>query len=179
MKKDKPMNKAAFKFMVRHFKNRDKKYPPHLKIEKTKIKKGDIILDYGCGPGGFTIAAAELVGSSGKVYAADIHPLAIKKIRKSASKKGLKNIETILTDCDTNIESQSVDVVICFDLIHGLVDLEVILKEFHRVLKPKSVLSIDDHHLKEEEIIPIITKQDLFKFKDKNETVYLFSKIEK
>jgi ubiquinone/menaquinone biosynthesis C-methylase UbiE len=44
------------------------------------IRNGSSVLDYGCGPGNFTIAAAELVGDKGKVYAADIHPLAYPEI---------------------------------------------------------------------------------------------------
>jgi len=73
IKIDKPMSKAGFKFMLRHFKNRDKKYPTHNKIKKINIHEGNVVLDYGCGPGSYSIAAAEVVGDSGKVFAADIH----------------------------------------------------------------------------------------------------------
>jgi len=48
----------------------------------TGAKKGDIILDYGCGIGFNTIPAAEIVGEEGTVYALDIHPLAIKSVEK-------------------------------------------------------------------------------------------------
>lgn len=64
------------------FKIRDKFYSPIEKIRKTNIKQGDFVLDYGCGPGSYTVAAAEVVGSNGKVFAADIHPLALVKVKK-------------------------------------------------------------------------------------------------
>ncbi len=54
------------------------------------IKPGTHVLDYGCGPGNYTIVAAELVGPSGKVYAVDIHPLAIREVQNKADIKGLK-----------------------------------------------------------------------------------------
>jgi ubiquinone/menaquinone biosynthesis C-methylase UbiE len=174
IKKDKAMNKAAFKFMVRHFKNRDKKYPPYKKIEKIKIREGNFVLDYGCGPGSYTIAAAEVVGNSGKVIAADIHPLAIEEVNKRASEKNLRNIETILTDCDTKLDDNLIDVALLLDIYHNLSSPESILKELHRVLKTDGKLAVDDHHLNENEIISKIVMTNLFKFDEKVEEVFIF-----
>lgn len=176
-KYEKPKSNIDFRFMSLLFKFRDKRHPPINKVEKTKIKPGDFVLDYGCGPGSYTIAAAELVGPSGKVYAADIHPLAIKKVDETTLKKRLKNVQTILTDCKTGLSDESIDVIICFDVIHGLADLESILIEFHRVLKRNSSLSVDDHHLSRDEIIAKISEQGLFKYKEEKNEVYTFIKI--
>jgi len=46
------------------------------------IKKDQQVLEVGCGPGFFTIPAAEMVGEKGMVYAIDINPYAIKKVEK-------------------------------------------------------------------------------------------------
>ena len=175
-KRKKHQSNIDFKFMSFFFRVRDKLKAPMVKIEKAKIKPGDIVLDYGCGPGGFTIAAAQVVSSSGKVYAADINSLAIKKVKKAALKKGLNNIETILTDCNTGLGDMSIDVVICFDTIHHVDDQESLLREFHRVLKPNSILSLDDHHMEEDDIISKITEHGLFELVDKKEKQYLFTK---
>jgi len=177
IKKDKPMSKTHFKFMLKHFKQRDKKYLPLNKIEKTKINEGSIVLDYGCGPGSYSIAAAEVVGNTGKVYAADIHPLAIKEVEKRAREKELKNIETILTDCDTKLEDNSIDVVLLLDIYHDLSNPERILKELHRVLKKNGWLSVDDHHFKDDEIIGKITNIGLFKFIERKDEVFNFTKV--
>ncbi|MFX1392959.1 MAG: class I SAM-dependent methyltransferase [Promethearchaeota archaeon] len=166
-----------FKFMSFFFKIRDKFHDPMEKIEKTGIKVGDYVLDYGCGPGSFSIAAAEVVGTSGKVYAADIHPLAAEKINKKASKKGIKNIETITTDCNTRIKDNSIDTIICFDTLHDIADQNSVSKEFYRVLKTECLLSIDDHHLEEKEIISLITAQGFFKLAEKKDKLYNFIKI--
>jgi ubiquinone/menaquinone biosynthesis C-methylase UbiE len=176
IKKDKPMSKPAFKFMVRHFKNRDKNYPPLNKIEKINIQEGNVVLDYGCGPGSYTIAAADVVGNNGKVIAADIHPLAIEEVKKRAQEKNITNIDTLLTDCDTKLEDNLVDVALLLDIYHNLSNPERILKELHRVLKNDGKLAVDDHHLNEKEIINNITITKLFKFEENIDEVFIFTK---
>ncbi|MFX1500277.1 MAG: class I SAM-dependent methyltransferase [Promethearchaeota archaeon] len=171
------MSNTHFKFMVKHFKKRDQKYPPHQKIKKTKIKEGNIVLDYGCGPGSYAIAAAKVVGDKGKVYAADIHPLALEEVKKRAAENKLKNIETILTGCDTQLEDDSVDVALLLDIYHDLSNPENILKELHRVLKGNGWLSVDDHHFKDDEIKEKIISGGLFKFVDRKEELFNFTKI--
>ncbi|MFX0003264.1 MAG: class I SAM-dependent methyltransferase [Candidatus Hodarchaeota archaeon] len=171
------MSKTHFKFMEKHFRKRDKNYPPQNKIEKTKITVGSIVLDYGCGPGSYSIAAAKAVGNTGKVYAADIHPLAIESVEKRAQENNLTNIETILTDCNTNLQDASVDVVLLLDIYHDLSDPESILKELHRVLKTDGWLSVDDHHFKGDEIIGKITRVGLFKFVEQIKELYNFIKL--
>ncbi|GAH29083.1 unnamed protein product, partial [marine sediment metagenome] len=47
------------------------------------------------------MATAEFVGKSGKIYALDIHPLAIQMVQRIATKKQLTNVETICSDCKT------------------------------------------------------------------------------
>lgn len=159
------------------FKIRDKFHLPIEKIRKAHIKTGDIILDYGCGSGSYTIVGAEEIGPNGKIFAADIHPLALIKVRKKGEKKGYTNIETIQTECATGLDDESIDVVICFDVFHGNPNKKDILREFYRVLKPKSTLSFDDHHMKEDEIIDFITSEGLFKLSEKIDKQYNFIKI--
>ena len=174
-KKKKHQSNMDFKFMSIFFKVRDMFKSPIIKIEKANIKSGDKVLDYGCGPGSFTLAAAEVVGPSGKIYAADINSFALKKVKKAASKKGFKNIETIQTDCNTGLANNSVDVVMCFDTFHDVDDKESLLREFHRVLKPNSTLAFDDHHLHEDEIISKVTENGFFALAEKKEKLYLFA----
>jgi ubiquinone/menaquinone biosynthesis C-methylase UbiE len=174
--RNKPQSNLDFKIMSICFSIRDKFKDPMDKIEKAGIKSNDYILDYGCGTGSYSIAAAELVGPSGKVYAADIHPLAIKKVRKKAVKQGLSNVETILTDCSTSIKDNSIDIVICFDTLHAFKNPMENIKEFYRVLKPKAILSVDDHHSEEHETISKIEETGLFKLSDKKDKIYNFVK---
>ena len=59
------------------------------------LKPGNKVLDYGCGPGFYTIPASKIVGENGKIYALDILSFAVQKVKKTSEKKGLKNIEII------------------------------------------------------------------------------------
>ena len=173
---DKPMINFHFKSMCFSFKFRDLLRPPKNKLFEVGIKPGFHILDYGCGPGSHSIAAAQLAGNSGKVYALDIHPLSIERIQDMASKKRITNIETICSDCATGLEDGSIDIVLLYDTFHNVTDPDGVLKELHRILKPNSILSFSDHHMKEDEIVSEITKKSLFKLSRKEKRSYIFLK---
>lgn len=170
------MKNSSFKVMAFFFRLRDIFRSPLRKLEEAEIKQGWIILDFGCGPGSYSIAAGDLVGETGRVYAVDIHPLAIKMVQERVSKKKLNNIETILTDCETNLENNSIDLVLMFDVFHGLQNPDRILAELYRILKDNAFLCFDDHHMKEAEILSRITSRGLFKFSERKKLTYLFQK---
>jgi ubiquinone/menaquinone biosynthesis C-methylase UbiE len=175
---DKPMRNIAFRLMSFSFQFRDLFLPRKNILAEVGIKPGFSILDYGCGPGSYTIAAAQLVGKSGKIYALDIHSLAVQQVQNTASKKGLTNIETILSDCATGLPDESIDVALLYDILHELSRPVEVLAELHRVLKPNGILSFNDHHLKEEnEIISKITGKGLFRLSRKGKRVYNFLKF--
>jgi ubiquinone/menaquinone biosynthesis C-methylase UbiE len=173
---DRPMSDFDFKFMSLGYKFRDFFLPRKNVLKEVGIKPGSNVLDYGCGPGGYIIATAELVGKSGKIYALDIHPLAIQRVQNIASKKKLTNVKTICSDCKTGLPDNSLDVVLLYDTFHSLGDQNGVLEELHRVLKPNGILSFNDHHMKEDEIISRMTGTGLFKLSRKGKKVYNFLK---
>jgi ubiquinone/menaquinone biosynthesis C-methylase UbiE len=173
---DRPMSNVHFKLMSFEFKFRDLFLSPKKKLNEVGIRPGFHILDYGCGPGSYSIAAAELVGNSGKVYALDIHPLALQMVQKAASRRGLGNIETICSDQPIGLEDNTIDVVLLYDTYHELSDPDRVLEKLHRIIKPHSILSFSDHHMKEDEILSEITKTNLFALSTKGKMSYLFSK---
>jgi len=175
---DKPKPDFDFKFMSFSYKFRDLFLPRKNVLKEVDIKPGFTVLDYGCGPGSYIIATAEFVGKSGKIYALDIHPLAIQMVQSIASKKQLTNVETICSDCKTGLPDNSVDVVLLYDTLHMLSDPNGVLEELHRVLKPKGILSFSDHHMKENEIISKMTDKGLFRLSRKGKRVYNFFKEE-
>ena len=151
----------------------------YIHYEKYKgIEPGFQVLDYGCGPGSYVTPLAELVGESGKVYALDIHPLAVQVVQRIASKKHLANVEVILSDCETGLADNSVDVVLLYDTFHGLGDPNGVLAELHRVLKPDGTLSFSDHHMREHEIVSKVTRGGLFKLSRRGKRTYSFLKKE-
>ena len=170
------MGNFMFRFMSLGYKYRDFFLPRKNVLKEVGIKPGFTVLDYGCGPGGYIIAAAELAGKSGKIYALDIHPLAIQRVQNIASKRRLTNIETICSDYATGLPDDSIDVVLLYDTLHGLSKPNEVLEELHRVLKPNGILSFSDHHMKENEITSKMTDKGLFELLRKGERVYNFIK---
>ncbi len=173
---DKPQPDFHFKFMALGFKFRDIFLPRMNILKKVGIKPGFQVLDYGCGPGGYISPLAELVGESGKIYALDIHPVAIQMVQKLAAKKKLTNVQTLLSDGKTGLPDSSIDAVLFYDTYHCLSDPDAVLKELHRVLKPKGILSFTDHHMNEAQILSALTKTELFNLSQKTKKTFCFLK---
>ncbi|MDY7039795.1 MAG: class I SAM-dependent methyltransferase [Chloroflexota bacterium] len=173
------MNTLEFNLTSLWFKLRDLLSPPEDTLSEVGIEAWFCVLDYGCGPGSYSLVAAQWVDQSGKVYAADINAIALKHVQKVASKRGLTNVETIHTDCATDLPSDSVDAVLLYDTYHDLTDPDAVLEELHRVLKPGSILSCSDHHMTEENILTAVTKRGLFGLSHKGKKTYQFLKVDK
>ena len=170
------MPDLGFMTMAFMFKIRDFFRPRGDVVKEIGIREGFHVLDYGCGPGGYVKATADLVGSTGKIYALDINPTAIQMVKKMAEKNRLANVDTILSDCRTGLADESIDVVMLYDAFHELKNQDAVLAELHRVLKPDGVLSFSDHHLTEDEIVSKVTEKGLFRFLRKGEKTHSFVK---
>ena len=175
MSMQKPMHKINFKIVSLILKIRDVFYPPKYILKDVGIGPGVCVLDFGCGPGSYSIATAELLEGTGKVFALDMHPLAIKKVNHTAQKKKLANIRTILSDCDTGLPSNSVDIVLFYYIFNDLEKPEKVLHELYRVLKPQGILSFSEYNIKK--ISSRLEKKELFKIKKKDEITHTFLKI--
>jgi len=173
---DKPEPNFHFKAMSFTYKFRDFFLPRKNILKEVRVKPGFSVLDYGCGPGSYIIPLAELVGKSGKIYALDIHPLAIQMVQSIASKKQLRNVKTICSNYKTGLPDSSIDVALLYDTFHDLSNPSEVLKELHRVLKPNGILSFSDHHMEENEIVAKITNRGLFKLSGKGKRTYSFLK---
>jgi len=103
------------------------------------------------------------VGPEGKVFAVDIHPLAVSTIEKKASKKGLKNIETVLVrGYDTGVPDSSIDRVLLLDTLHGIDDPDALFREIHRVLKRDGLIFMDQEHMSESRARELVEGTGLF-----------------
>jgi len=157
----------AFRLMSLIFKFRDLLQNPRKSLEKAGLRKGMSVVDYGCGPGSFTIPAAELVGQDGKVFAVDIHPLAIRAVRQKALRKGLPNVEAILVQgYDTGIGESSIDRVLLIDTIHLIDDPDALFREIHRMLRPDGLLFMEKGHMAMSEQKEVLANTGLFQIRE-------------
>jgi protein-L-isoaspartate O-methyltransferase len=148
---------------------------PERTLREMGIQKGQIVLDYGCGIGCFSIPAAKMVGDDGVVYALDIHPLAIRAVEKEIKKKGVSNIKTILSSRETGLPDESVDIVLLYDVFQMISEKEKLLEELHWVLKPGGILFATAEHLDPNEFMDIFAK-DLFTLIEQRGEVYRFKR---
>lgn len=156
-----PQTTISYRLMVVFMRLMKKKRFVMTILQKSKVTPDSIVLDYACGPGIFTIPAAK-IAVHGHIYAADIHPLAIRDVLTYASREHLDNIRTIQTDQETGLELGSVDVVLLFDCFHAFKDPIPILKELHRVLKDGGYLSLQVDHVDAAGPIAVIEGTGLF-----------------
>jgi ubiquinone/menaquinone biosynthesis C-methylase UbiE len=173
---DRPMSNLGFRGMSLFFKLRDLALPREKILREAGIRQGFQVLDYGCGPGGYVQETSRLVGEAGRVYALDIHPLAVEHVQNLARKKRLANVETICSDCKTGLPDSSLDVILLYDVLHGLSDPQSILAELHRALKLNGALSVNDHHMDEDEIVSGIMQNQSFELAGFGEHTVSFRK---
>ena len=141
------MPNLAFRIMTLVFIIRNFLKPMSRCIDKFGIKKGSIVIDYGCGPGMHIKRASELVGNMGFVYAVDIHELAIKSVKKLITKYKLSNVKTFQTDGNkVEILDNTADLIYALDMFHMVKDYRSFLFELNRIGKPNCILILEDGH---------------------------------
>jgi len=178
MKKHRLQSNCAFRLMSMEFRLRDWLRPPVKILQEAGVHSGMTALDFGCGPGGFSLAAARLVGPEGRVYAMDIHPLAVKSVQRATDKQGFNNIQTVFGGSLVAVPEGSVDIALLYDVLHDLPEPGLTLVELHRVLKSKGVLSVSDHHLQEAPLRSIVTGSGHFRLIRSNRWTFQFEKTE-
>lgn len=138
---------SVFHLLSFVFAIRDILFPIGKRLEKFDIRNGLKVVDYGCGPGSYIEHASQLIGDGGRIYAVDVHPLAIKSVMERVRKKNLKNVVPILsTGYPVDIESHSVDIIYALDMFHHVKDVRSFLKELHRLIKLSGTLFIESGH---------------------------------
>ncbi len=160
-----PMPAWMFRFMEFMLALRDVLISPRRRLASAGVRGGSRVLDFGCGPGTYSIDAARVAGQDGRVYALDIHPLAARRVEEAAAREGLSNISTIVSDGATGLEERSVDVILFYDTIHLLDHPEAVLREMYRVLAPGGTLSVASHFMRKRRIVELVSGGGLFEYR--------------
>jgi len=127
-----------------------------VKILSPYLGEGDTVLDFGCGPGFFTCAMAEMVGERGKVIAVDLQEEMLGMLRKRAVELGiLSRIEMYKAETDAiNVNAGiEVDFALAFYVVHEVPDKERLFREIHELLRQGGKLLVIEpaFHVKKDE----------------------------
>jgi ubiquinone/menaquinone biosynthesis C-methylase UbiE len=111
---------------------------PKKNIEQCGIQAGMVIADFGAGSGFYTIEAAKALGSTGQVYAVDAQKDLLTRLKNTANKEGLYNVEVIWGDLEkaggTHIKDNSIDLILICNVMFQLADKKAVATEIRRVL---------------------------------------------
>ncbi len=105
------------------------------------IAPGFTVVELGCGSGPFTVALAQMIGSSGRVIAADVQPAMLAKVRRRVAQAGVRD-RVELHECTRERIGLStrVDFVLAFWMVHEVPNAPALFAEIHEALNPDGKL---------------------------------------
>ncbi len=116
---------------------------PQKVLEKLALSPMLKVVDFGSGPGYFTLPIAERVRSRGSVFALDVEPAMLDALMQRATAAGLSNIFAVLTDArNIPIVDEMIDRVLISLVLHEVPERSRLLSEAWRILKPQGQVVI-------------------------------------
>jgi len=138
---------------------------PHVpqKAESFGIERGMSVVDYGCGPGRYTIEFARLVGESGSVFAVDLVELALEETKQKALQRGYNNVATYLAKgYNSGVPEKIANIVFAIDMFHYIQEPSEFLEELCRIAKDDGKLILSGGHQSRATIKRSLAKSDLW-----------------
>jgi ubiquinone/menaquinone biosynthesis C-methylase UbiE len=114
--------------------------PPSELIEKLDITPLQTVMDFGCGPGYFTV---ELAKKAVNVVAVDLSMEMLEKAKRKTAKAHVANVEFLQSNgTKIQLNDTSVDLILLVTVFHEIGDDGAVLGEFSRILKSTGKLAI-------------------------------------
>lgn len=128
---------------------------PDKALDAIGIRPGMTVADIGAGTGYMSLRMAARVGRGGRVYANDLQPEMLQRLRDNAAHAHITNIETVLgTETDPNLPIGRMDLVLLVDVYHEFSEPQKMLRKIRETLKPDGRLVLLEYR-KEDPKIPI------------------------
>jgi len=134
---------------------REKEENPEGALDALALKPGMVVADVGAGTGYMSLRMAKRVGPSGKVYANDLQPEMLRRLRENAAKAGITNIETVQgEEADPKLPAGRMDLVLLVDVYHEFSKPREMIDKIRESLKPTGRLVLLEYR-KEDPKVPI------------------------
>ena len=134
---------------------REKEENPEGALDALQIRPGMVVADVGAGTGYMSLRMARRVGPMGKVYANDLQPEMLRRLRENAAKAGITNIETVEGEvADPKLPHGQMDLVLLVDVYHEFSKPREMLDRIREALKPDGRLVLLEYR-KEDPNVPI------------------------
>lgn len=112
------------------------------------IKPGQTVMDFGCGPGTYTIPMSKMVGENGKVIAVDFQKKMLEILEKKSKKEGVRSRIIIHQNKPDRIGiSEEIDFAMAFYVIHELPSINNFFREMIDIVNPGGKLLVIEPRL--------------------------------
>ena len=114
-------------------------------VELLGIRRGMTVADIGAGSGYYAVRLAPIVGPDGRIYAEDIVPDYLSKLRKRVRDLGLQNVIVARGEPhDPRLPARSLDAAILVHMYHEIAQPYALLYNLAPALKPDARIGIVD-----------------------------------
>lgn len=121
---------------------------PHHIASQLHIQPGSSVADLGAGTGVFSLALAQHVGPTGKVFACEVQKDFVLRIMNEAREHGLANIQAVHANIEipqgTKLRDASIDMVVVANTLFQIEHRDNFVQEVSRILKPGGTAVIID-----------------------------------
>ena len=118
---------------------------PDFVVAQLQLASDDVIADLGCGPGVFTLRFAQ-AAASGVVYAVDIEPRQLDRLREHLLATGIENVVPVLcSPTSPHLPPGSCDVIFIGDTYHHLRERVAYMRQLKRALAANGRLVVFEY----------------------------------
>jgi ubiquinone/menaquinone biosynthesis C-methylase UbiE len=125
---------------------RDTEETPDTALDVIGIQPGWTVADVGAGTGYFSWRLGERAGETGKVYAVDVQPVMLDRIRNTIKEHGLSNVKVVRgSEVDPHLPAGKLDLVLVANAYDEFSHPREMLQKIREALKPEARLVVIEY----------------------------------
>ena len=128
---------------LEHFHWRNAQYPGYIDLLPVSGQDEKVVVDYGCGPGN-DLVGFSVFSKPAKLYGMDVSAQALQVAGKRLElhETAVELVQLDEVENKLPLKDDSVDYIHTSGVLHHCLNLDRILDEFHRILKPTGQISV-------------------------------------